>query len=149
VRQCGAQDDPSFERFRSGQSFSWDQMLETTTSGVVRKIIVRPNVQKYDFSVVDPRYKCLAIPSATYRLMRIARNEHHKKGIDNFRIIYAVYSVEWNADAKVILEHVGTRTLNNEGKPFTEKWTHVVSDVANASEEFKTNFVAQTLANAR
>lgn len=82
----------------------------------------------------------------------IVKNEARQKGIDNYRIIMATYTVKWTPEFKDAMEMIG-RKLSEKRKvtmlikfdPFSSAWKNVAIDLANRDEDFSTNNVSRAL----
>jgi hypothetical protein len=147
--------DQQYENFRSGRNFSWDQWDELTQKHVQMKIVVTPTERGRQYLKSGSMNK-LEIPQGRFRITKIMKNEEHKKGVDEYRLIMATYDAEWTPEVKAFSELRGNKlgekrkvTLLMKFDPFASKWTGYAMDVVNANEEFKSNNVARALGDSR
>ena len=147
--------DQQYENFRSGRNFSWDQFAELTQKNVQTKIAVTPTEHGRQYLKSGSMDK-LEIPPGKFRITKIMKNEEHKKGVNEYRLIMATYDAEWSPEYKAFSELMGNkidqkRKVINLRKfdPFESKWKHYAEDDANANEEFKSDNVARALASAQ
>ena len=98
----------------------------------------------------------LEIRTGKFRITKIVKNEEHKKGIDEYRLVMATCDAKWNPDFKAFWELMWGRLAEKRNVivllkfyPFESKWKELTADAANANEEFKSNKVARALDRAQ
>ena len=123
---------------------------------IVGKIIVQKThkgeeiAQKSGFS---QREDVLLIRHGTFQVDKIVKNEAHRKGVDEYRVVMCTYKVQITPEFKQAQAILGN-PISEEGKsitllkfdPFKSEWVRIASDVANINEDFKTNDVSKKLA---
>jgi hypothetical protein len=145
-------EDQQYEDFRSGKGFRTDQWFQLTTQGVQKKIVVTVTERGRQFFTGSPT-ETLQIPQGKFTVTRIVKNEERRKGVDDYRVIMLTYDAAWSQELRAYSSASGTQLAEKRKAvillkydPFQSKWKRITNDLANANEEFKTNNVAQALA---
>ena len=146
--------DQKYENYKKGNEFSWNQWNQQTQQGVTAKITVKPTELGWTYPNCgyNGNNTWLVFPPGEFSVTSIAKNEERKKGVDDYRLVMVAFSVDWNPLVSRHQEVMGRPHSKNrkaivlfKWDPFTSKWVYVASDQANANEEFKTNYVTNTL----
>jgi len=156
------QEDPSAQAFRQGQNFSWNQMLNMTTSGVQTRVLISltpigVSLDQTSKLLPDKRIpNCLRYINGSYKAEKVVKNEVIKKGISMFRIISLTYSADWNKYDQAINEQLGiNRKKERKARllwkydEFQSKWLFQAGDYTNRDADFTTNHVASVLAQTQ
>ena len=153
--------DQSQQQFNAGQSFSWNQLLAQTTQGVMNKarVSLTPLGLEIDRSSAPPDIRlknCLRIKTGTYKINSVVKSESHKKGVNDYRVLFLTYTANWNPQYYKIMALVG-RLYERERKaivllkfdPFQKSWNIIASDVEDSSKPFTTNYASTALEAAK
>jgi hypothetical protein len=133
---------------KQSKDFSWKDFMETTERGTVKRINISPTKKGLDLernSRFAKEEGFILLRDGVYKVTKVVRNEAQKKGVDDLRIVMITYDVSWLPEYKSINAMEG-RPLSDKRKAmillkydaFQSKWIFVTSDIANASDEFKT-----------
>ena len=142
-------EDAGSSAFRQGQSFSWGQLLDQTTGGVLMTIEVAPTPAAQ--SMIDSSGNIKFHPGS-FHVTNVAANESKSKGVDYYRVVDVEYSAKWTPLWKQYMAALGDPMQDDRKAivlfkydPFKAKWKPIASDMANADQDFRTNQVAQAL----
>jgi len=153
--------DQSQQQFNRGQSFSWDQLLAQTTQGVMNKarVSLTPLGMEIDRSSLPPDIRlqnCLRISTGTYKINTVVKSESYKKGVNDYRVLFINYTVEYNPQFHKIVTLLGSTYEKNRKAivllrfdPFQKNWSMIAFDTANANSPFTTNHASTALEAAK